>query len=350
MEIALLTDSHWGVRSDHFGFLDYFERFHADIFFPILEKRGIKKIIHLGDIVDDRKSLNYLTASRLKTHFLDRLVGYDVKMIAGNHDVFYKSTNEINALQAIIADRYPNIQLFTEPEHVMLEDYYKPVLFVPWINRENEAKTVEIINSSYADLCFGHLELIGFEMQIGSFAEDGLDPSLFDKFNKVFSGHYHHKSTKGNIHYLGAPYEMTWADYADPRGFHIYNIYTGQLEFIQNPYCMFHKILYNEQSDMMKTDFSQYAKRYVKVIITNKLDSYAFDTFIEQLEKVGPYDLQIVEDVGIMIDEDALAFEASQDTLAVLNNYVNSSNTTVDKAKLSKLLSELYREAQLIQV
>lgn len=346
-EIAIITDSHWGVRSDHLGFLDYFERFHNDIFFPILEKRGIKKILHLGDVVDDRKHINYLTASKLKAHFLDRLANYDVTIIAGNHDVFFKSTNEINALQALISDRYPNINFFIDPVETQI--WGRKALLLPWVNKENQERTIELVKRTDAKLCFGHLELMGFEMQIGSFSEDGLDPTMFSKFDKVFSGHFHHKSTKGNIHYLGAPYEMTWADYGDPRGFHILNLENDHLEFIQNPYYMFHRILYNEDNEMDKTNFAQYEKRYVKIVVMKKTDSYAFESFVENVEKANPYDLQIVEDFGSLINEDALSIDSSHDTLTILSNYVNSSNTTVDKERLNKLLSELYREAQLTQ-
>jgi DNA repair exonuclease SbcCD nuclease subunit len=52
----------------------------------------------------------------------------------------------------------------------------------------------------------------------------------FLKFELVMSGHFHTKSQKGNITYLGNTYQMYWNDYADQRGFHIFDTDTLKLE------------------------------------------------------------------------------------------------------------------------
>ena len=58
MKIALITDTHFGARNDSLLFLDFFRKFYENIFFPTLKERGIKEIIHLGDVVDRRKFIN----------------------------------------------------------------------------------------------------------------------------------------------------------------------------------------------------------------------------------------------------------------------------------------------------
>lgn len=351
MKICLITDTHWGARGDHLGFIEYFEKFYDDVFFPTLESRKIDKIIHLGDLVDRRKFINFFTASRLRVCFLERLAKYDVHVLLGNHDCFYKNTNSINALNELLAP-YKNIKIWTDPGILSLSDSHK-LLMLPWINSSNEEDSMEYVRNSRVDYCFGHLQLINFEMQLGSYAHDGLDASLFNRFTGVYSGHFHHKSTKNNIHYLGAPYEMNWADYGDPRGFHILDLDTGELEFIENPHKLFHKIIYNDSNisfdDLMKDDFSRFHKKYIKVIIVKKDNSYWFEQFIDELEKAGPFDLQIIENSLILNEDDPELIEKSQDTLTLLKDHINSSSMKVDKVALSNLLSELYNEATLIK-
>lgn len=341
----------FGARGDHIGFLDYFEQFHKEVFFPVLESRGITTIVHLGDLVDRRKFINFYTANRMRHCFLDRLMGYDCHIIAGNHDTYHKNTNEINALTELIRN-YPNVHIHTKPA---IHHFNKPVLFLPWINDTNREDSMELVENVSVDFCFGHLELQGFEMSVGTPSEHGLDSSLFSKFQAVFSGHFHHKSSRNNIHYLGAPYEITWADYNDERGFHILDSETGELEFIRNPYSMFHKIVYDDSrvdnlEELLKYDFSKYHKRYVKLLLMKKTNPYWYEKFIEEIEKVGPYDLQIVEDhldLGLANDPELL--EQAQDTFTILRGYVQGMTGKVDKPRLETLLKTLYDEAHLIQ-
>lgn len=282
--------------------------------------------------------------------FLDRLVDYDCHIIAGNHDVYHKNTNGVNALTEMV-DKYPTIKVYTEPtvSHIL----GKPSLFLPWINTENEEHAMELIENVRMDFCFSHLQLQGFEMYTGSFAEHGLDSSLFSKFSAVYSGHFHHKSTRNNIHYLGAPYEITWSDYNDFRGFHILDSDTGELEFIQNPFTMFHKVIYNDSNTnltaLLDQDYSIYHKKYVKLIITRKENPYWFERVMEEIEKANPFDLQIVEDhlqLGLENNPDLL--EEAQDTFTILKSYVNGISGEVDKSRLENLLKTLYDEASAI--
>ena len=103
MKIALITDTHWGVRNDSTHFLDYFQNYYENEFFPKLEKEGITTVIHLGDIVDRRKYINYVTLRRMKDVFIDECEkrGIDLHVIVGNHDVPFKDTNEYNSMNEL---------------------------------------------------------------------------------------------------------------------------------------------------------------------------------------------------------------------------------------------------------
>lgn len=354
MKLALITDTHWGVRNDSPVFHDYFRRFLESNFFPYLEEHRIETVIHLGDLVDRRKYINFVTANRLKTDFLDRLRdrGIDCHVIAGNHDVYYKNTNKINALDELVVGRYENVKVYTSPETVSFDG--TPVLLLPWICEDNYQESMDAIKDTSAQIVMGHLELNGFEMFRGSIADHGMDHKLFDRFDVVCSGHYHHKSDTGNIHYLGAFAEYTWSDFDDPRGFHVFDTETRELTFIRNPYRMFEKVWYDdtEKSASQIIGDSQFDARdkMVKVIVKNKTNPYFFDLFIDALEKSGPIDVQVVEDHLHLdlVDDEELVDEA-EDTLSVCRKYIGQLNLGVDQKKLERVITNLYSEALQVE-
>ena len=80
-----------------YGFIEYQNKFYNDLFFPYLQKNDIKCLIHLGDVVDRRKFINFKTANTFRNDFMHRLYeeGIDTHIILGNHDTYYKNTNKV---------------------------------------------------------------------------------------------------------------------------------------------------------------------------------------------------------------------------------------------------------------
>jgi DNA repair exonuclease SbcCD nuclease subunit len=354
MKLALITDTHWGIRNDSSIFYDYFKRFLDDVFFPTLEAEGISQVIHLGDLVDRRKYINFLTLYRLRKDFLDEFEKrqIDLYIIPGNHDVYYKNTNEVNALKELIEDKYQFIHVMQKPETIEFDG--TDILMLPWICEDNYEECMNAIRTTSATVLMGHLELNGFEMFKGSISDHGLDHRIFDRFDVVCSGHFHHKSDTGNIHYLGAFAEYTWSDFDDPRGFHLFNTSTRELTFIQNPYKMFQKIWYDDAGKKVEevvfdADLDV-RNKMVKVIVKNKTNPYWFDLFIDKLEKAGATDLQVVEDhlnLDLVGDEELL--DEAEDTLTVCKKYISQLNLTVDQKKLERVITNLYSEALQIE-
>lgn len=351
MKIALVTDSHWGVRNDSAAFADYFKQFYDNVFFPYLEENNIDTIIHLGDIVERRKYINFVTASRLENDFV-RVAhnrGINVFYIVGNHDCFYKNTNEINSMEQLYGNRaYSTMQVVTHPTEVTLDGCN--IVLMPWMCQDNMDKSIQLISNTKAQILMGHLELSGFEMYKGNVIDHGMDTSIFEKFDVVCSGHYHHKSSKGNIHYLGCPYEITWSDYGDQKGFHIFDTESRDLTFISNPYKMFNKIHYddvnNDMNIIANNVLEQYNGTYVKVIVHNKSNPYIFDMFIDRLEKIEPLGIQVVEDnLHLNLEDDEDIINEAEDTLSILKKFVNNIEINVDKKDVERFLGELYNEA-----
>ncbi len=349
-KLAIITDTHYGVRGDHHAFLDNSKIFLDKIFFPYIKEHKINTIIHLGDVVDRRKFINFYTASRLRQDFLEPIRDHDISLhiIVGNHDTTYKNTNSLNALDELIEGRYDNVTIYESAEVVEFDGV--PILFIPWICDDNREQTVDLIGTTNAQICMGHLELAGFEMYRGSPVSHGDDRVLFNRFDLVCSGHYHHRSTAGNIHYLGSHAEFTWSDYDDPKGFHILDTETRELSFIENPYKMFRKIWYNDKDkkseEVMDRDFSKYTGSYVKLIVSNKDNPFVFDLFTTKLYEAAPLEVTIVEDHRNMdtISEEDLLDEA-EDTLTILSKYIGTIESNVDNKDLDNLMRSLYHEA-----
>ena len=350
MKIALITDTHFGARNDSLLFLEFFRKFYDNVFFPTLKERGITEVIHLGDVVDRRKFINYKTLNSMKDILFYPLeeMGVNIKVIIGNHDIYYKNTLKVNSMEELTKGM-DHVSVYTDPCEVDLTKDHK-VLFVPWICADNEDETRELIEKTRTKVAFGHLQIEGMEQHKGSFAIEGHSMSMFKAFQKVFSGHFHHRSTTGNVTYLGNPYEITWSDYNDKRGFHIYDTETMETEFIENPYSMFHKIYYNDEKNDYG-DFSKYVDTYVKIIIENKNNNYMFETLMDKLIAAGTSNISVVDNLFDIEDlgDDIDGIEDVEDTMSVIKNCVDGLQIE-NKNDLNKLMQDLYGEALTMEV
>jgi len=345
MNIALVTDTHFGARGDSKAFDDYFRKFYEDVFFPTLKERGIKVVFHLGDCFDRRKYVNFDSLRSCREYFFDKAYneGIDIYMIVGNHDTYYKNTNDVNSPELLLKD-YDNIHCFSEPTE-LTGSFDADILMLPWICTDNYEQSMKAIKNSKSKICFAHLELAGFQMWKGQEAHDGFDPALFKNFDLVCTGHFHHKHSRGNITYLGNPYQMFWNDYADPRGFHILDTETLDLEFIENPYIMFEKIYYDDTKEMGSPD--QYKDRHLKVVVVNKNNTNDYEMYMEKLFKANPAEVKIVEDFS-EFEADNVVGEITDvsDTITLLSQYVDALDTDVDKERLKNVMKTIYLEAQ----
>ena len=348
MKIALLNDTHCGVRNKNQMFAEYQGRFYREIFFPYLDEHNIKNIIHLGDYFDRRRDVNFYSLHKNHEHFIQPMVerGITMDLIVGNHDIYFKSTNELNSPEFLL--KGDNINVYTDPitkEYDGLE-----IALLPWINSENEEEVEEFLQLTTAPFVMSHLEVNGGMVGPGHFHGGGTPASWFERFEQVFSGHFHHKSTLGNIRYLGSQMEFTWNDFGDDKHFHVFDTETREIEAIQNPLKMFHKVFYNDTNETLMTikkkDFSPLKDTFVKVIVTDKNEPYWFDVFIEEITKVCPADLKVVEDHSNLdvLNEDELVGEA-EDTLTILTKHIDSLNIDGDKTKLDTLMRSLYTES-----
>ena len=340
MRVAIITDTHYGARKGSKLFHDYFEQFYKNVFFPTLEKEEITTVLHLGDAFDSRKSIDYQSLEWTKRVVLEPLRKYEVHMIVGNHDIYLRNSTKINA-PSLLLQNYSNIKTYSDPEVIKIGNLN--VLLIPWICADNEEKTLRLIKNSGCKVAMGHLELNGFQAYRGHTMDDGMDSIVFDNFTKVFSGHYHTRSNNGTVFYLGNPYEIFWNDVNDTRGFHIFDTETLEHTPVNNPYKMYY-VIYYDDDNYQTFDTREYENKIVKVIVRKKSNTKKFEKFIDKLYTSNVSELKIVENLQIEENEDFEAYE-SEDTLSILNRYVEESEISLDKSIVQKMLHEIYREA-----
>lgn len=350
-KIALITDTHAGVRNDNPAFQSYQKKCY-EWFFDYLYDFKITNIIHLGDIYDRRKHVNFMSAKRLREDFLEPIqrAGIHTHIIVGNHDMYYKDTHEVNALDEIVGDRYSFINIVSTPKVINIDGL--DIQLLPWITQSNYMESMNAIKNPKASIVMGHLELNGFKMYKGSIISHGMDSKLFENFDTVYSGHYHHRSTIGNVTYIGAFGEYTWQDFDDDRGFNILDTETRNLEFIKNPHKMFNVIKYNDIDEpnilekIRQTDFSKYKDTYVKIVIINKINPQGLDLLVDAIYSEGPIDISIMEDSSILnTEDDEDEFEEVENTTTLLSKYIDNLSLNIENNKLKKFMIDVYQEA-----
>ena len=345
MKVAIITDQHFGARKNSKLFHDYFLKFYNDVFFPYLEENGISVVVDMGDTFDSRKGIDFSALSWAKDNYYDKLsdMGVTVHTIVGNHTAYYKNTNDVNAVDLLLRE-YDNVTVYSEATEVNLDGL--KTLFIPWINQENEKTTYQLIQKTTCKVAMGHLELNGFRVNKQVVMDHGHESELYSKFSKVFSGHYHTRSNDGRVFYLGNPYEMFWTDVGDRRGFTIFDTETQEHFHIDNPYKLFHNIYY-EDTDHQTFDAREYENKIVKVIVRKKTDIKKFEKFIDKLYAVGIAELKVTENfdfAGWYGDDDFDPLE-SEDTISILNRYIEEAEVSLDKSLVKKIMQEVYQEA-----
>lgn len=348
MKIAILNDTHCGIRNSSDVFLDYQQKFYEDVFFPYCIEHDIKQVLHLGDYYDHRKFVNFKALNHNRAIFLDPLKknGMMMDIIPGNHDVYYKNTNELNSLKELLGYYINNVNIIMKP--TVMKYGSLSMALVPWINNQNYAEYTKWIKSCKAKVIGAHLELNNFEMMRGIPSHSGMSADLFSHFDTVLSGHYHTKSSKGNVHYLGSQMEFYWNDADDPKYFHILDTETLEITPVLNPHRMFYKLEWRDGCD---TDLSQIKDKFVKIVVTEKSDPYLFDKFVDEVNSHNPHELKIAETfdefMGENVDDSAISIE---DTPTLLNDYVDAVDTELNKSRIKSIIKALYTEASNMEI
>ena len=343
-KFVVVGDVHISARNDSPIVAEHQIKFFEEQLFPYMKSNGITHILQTGDLLDRRKYSNHSIIQLWKERVFDKMIeyGFEMTMILGNHDIALKSSLKINGPE-LMFNSYKNVKVIKEPTEIVVEG--TQILMLPWICSENYTQTYEAIEKSNSSYCLGHFEFAGFELQKGHMMHEGSSIDPFKKFSLVISGHYHTKSYNENIVYTGTPYELTWIDADDPKGFWVFDPVKQDLDFVRNTTTLFNKIVYDDLDkglDYYKTiKFLQLKDTYVKIYVVNKTDPHGFSKLIDRLNTVGVADLSIIEQVvsdDVELD-DSIKIE---DTMELVEDFVDKTETSLDKDKIVSLIKELH--------
>lgn len=345
MKVAIITDQHFGVRKSDKNLHEFFKKFYDDVFFPTLKIQGITHVIDMGDTFDNRKTIDLWALKWAKQNYYDRLkeLGVEVHTIVGNHTAYYKNTNSMNTVDLLMGE-YDNVTVYSEITEVNIGGL--DLLFVPWINSENQEASFETIQNTKCNIVMGHLELNGFKPYKGFVMEEGMDGKIFEKFTRVFSGHYHTRSNDGKIFYLGNPYQIYWNDVNDSRGFHIFDTNTLDLEIVDNPYEIFKIVEYKDTPHQL-FKYNECFNKYIKLIIKKKTNSAQFDKFFEKISDAAPIELKVIDEIEI--EEQPIEIFESEGTVAILDKYIDNAEIDLNKSSLKRLMQSIYKKASEIE-
>ena len=339
--LAIITDTHFGYKGNNKTILSEHLEYFNKIVFPYILTNNIKNVFHLGDLFDNRNSIDIFVVNEVKKQFIDFFERNKINLyiITGNHDVYYKNTNEVNSLN-MFSSEY--IKIYYEGINELNLENYK-IALIPWINQPLDV-------SSQYDLIFGHFEFRHFHLNKSIISESGLESGNFSKFARlVLSGHYHLKSQKENVFYLGSPYQLNWNDFNTLHGF--YSIQDNKLKFIENNFSTkFIKVYYNEDIKDVKIkifglqnkpieltissslNFSEYIKNnYIKIIVENIIHQNIFELFYERiLEHTFRERIEVID---------------IKESLENLSNIDNIQN--INENNISYLIEEYFKNANL---
>lgn len=346
-KIALLNDTHFGINNNSQKRLKYQLDYFESQLFPVLEKENVKQILHLGDFWHSRKEINPNTFHWVKARFLDHLRDKDIRMeiVPGNHDMYFTQNSNVNSLSML--REFSNITVHTEPTLFKVDDY--KFSLIPWIsNAEDFQKLDAFIKANSHDVIFGHFALVNFFVTKQMLNTHGYFPlDYFKDFDAVYSGHFHIRQDKGNIHYLGTQYELNWNDADTDKGFTVIDTMTGKPEYYRNPDRLHCRIFYD---DTEKKDYDEelaaLREKFVRVIVTNKTDEKCYQSFIQKLEQVGAENFTIIEQTGEDKKEDELQFTEEKPLFNFLEEYCNTQITLKEKDKenIIKIIKKIYLE------
>lgn len=316
MKIWTISDFHFGkYQNDSDKWINNMTSYFYDWFIPLLKENKKKddKLFILGDIFDNRTSINLKAINVVVKLFEDLAKIIECHVLIGNHDAWLMNSNDINSVCVI--RNIPNVFTYEQPKVITLDN--KQILLMPWIQGKNAEKSI-LEQYSGCDLLFCHSDLNGCRTQLYPTRPVNrhiLDIVDFNGFGKVYSGHIHIHQQIKNFTFVGSPYHLDRNDVKNTKGVYVYDTKKNQDVFIENDHSPeFKKIQLLNPSDFDSLTEELTTNNFIDLEVSNALimnnptlrlalDKAANKFKIERLEFID----------DIIIDKPARTYSYSKD-------------------------------------
>lgn len=272
--VWFISDIHFGIRSNNLDWIEIHKEYFNQFLIPLLkkEKKENDILFILGDIFDNRQSINVLTQN-FAMEIISKLSEIiPIYSLIGNHDIYYKNTNEVNSVKILS----PYItKIFEEPEIIQINNLKFGV--VPWI--ENKSKESQIINEISNDGCsylLSHTEIQNFKFNSFRNIDFGIDASTLPKnIKKIISGHIHIRQDSKNVLFVGSPLALNRGDIGNKKGIYRLDLSDEKFKFYENNISpVFIQIYYDEFKEMTLETFLKTIKNnFVDIKIPSEFAS-----------------------------------------------------------------------------
>lgn len=311
-KIGIVGDLHFGIKNNNENFL----KFQIDWFYkeliPKLKEEKCDTIVFLGDVFDNRVSISPLILTSVRKLFKDICKSFITHVVVGNHDCYYRNTNDVHSLE-VLEDQ----GAFVYPEITEIELFNKKCLILPWLTKNTLEKAEKILTKNNYDLCFGHLEVNGFEMAKNHIKTNGMTQDTFFNCRKVYSGHFHIRNVDGQIKYVGTPYELYWGDYLEEKGFTILDTNTMEETYFLNETSPKHIKIKSKDLNIKDLDIELIKKNHIelefhegisesdRIILSEKIDALqpmSYSAKEEKLHGNKEEDIELTENIKNKLD------------------------------------------------
>lgn len=344
-KVCCIADLHIGIHQNsifwHETALKWAEWLKGELI-----AKDIHDIFILGDIYHYRDEVAVNTIHTVH-NILNIWKDFNIVIIVGNHDAYYKDRSDINSLS--ILNGKNNITVIDKP--TTTEIFGKKLSFLPW------GSTITDLQKS--DIMFGHFEIESFKMNSFKVCDHGTKTSdLLNKANLILTGHFHLRDERvypeGTIVYVGNPFEMDFGDTGTTKGYYILDIEKQKYDFFENKISPKHKkITLTELAQIKLTDNSVleglFKNNIVKIIIDKKVSSDNIDLLLKKISGFEPFSLGVdylLYDNNIAVDEQS--YDASGvDLQKTIEEFINVLEIDNKKTVIDYCL-DLYKRANNI--
>jgi len=343
--ICLVSDIHFGVNKNSEIFLESSMNYFRDELVPYLQEHNISTIAILGDLFDNRNTINVRIIDEVNNLFSNILKDFTVYILVGNHDTYYKTSIDVHSLKFL--SYLDNVEIIDNITYKTIMG--KNILFCPWIVDYEDSNVINTLVEPETDLLFGHFDIIGFSLNSTRVSTIGLDVDVFENYKKVFTGHYHKPSSKQigttEIVYIGSPYQMDRNDKNEDKGVIILNLDTLKYERVYNTTSI--KFIEVKYPDVPSEDTIN--GNIVDVIIDIDKDDIVGDVIekysksIEELSPISRVNVHVNVKDDIDVDMSSVGDNISS-IPDLVKIYIDNDDEIENKSKILKHIMEIYNE------